>query len=107
MQELLGHKDIETTMICTHVANGGGWRVHSPLDRLRKPVSIGGGELCGPAGPHKTAEADCRMEHNSLQSKQLLLAAVALGPVLCRPAPFYAGRHRSKAADTGAFNSVH
>ena len=39
VQELLGHKDVKTTMIYTHVLNRGGRGVYSPLDRLRKPVS--------------------------------------------------------------------
>ncbi|CAN5209210.1 hypothetical protein BH23GEM4_BH23GEM4_05010 [soil metagenome] len=32
MQELLGHKNVRTTMIYTHVLNRGGMGVRSPLD---------------------------------------------------------------------------
>jgi integrase len=34
VQELLGHKDVRTTMIYTHVLNQGGKGVRSPLDAI-------------------------------------------------------------------------
>lgn len=52
VQELLGHKSVETTMIYTHVLNNGRCSVRSPLDRPTHAIVLDG--ATAPSNTEKT-----------------------------------------------------
>jgi integron integrase len=60
IQELLGHRDVTTTMIYTHVLNRGGLAVRSPLDALGGP----GPSRSAPGGREAARRADAHVRHS-------------------------------------------
>jgi integron integrase len=79
IQELLGHRDVRTTMIYTHVLNRGGRGVRSPIDLLPGVADVGVGadgrverpldsihvRLTGPVSPSRGRIIDGRLLKSS------------------------------------------
>jgi integron integrase len=84
IQELLGHRDVRTTMIYTHVLNRGGRGVASPVDRLlaANPLLPGTRGVLGRERPRPNcapAPRALRMESSGIQGLEELTRSTPAG----------------------------
>jgi hypothetical protein len=88
IQELLGHSDVATTMIYTHVANRERKRITSPLDRL-KSQSSAKAQQYKKQGDEVPGELECGAAEEqsgpSVVAEQASGAAVIGGNAKCEP----------------------
>ena len=75
IQELLGHRDVATTMIYTHVLNRGGRGVQSPLDSLIHPGSAETARARNPRQPPGPKPATWQCEATSCPPDTLSAAS--------------------------------